>query len=269
MLFPFSGQRKFKKKIQYVKEMHGSLEAVDTEDEAAHAIVPPCLIIAPEVFWPQDLNAKHTESPTNTMILRWRDPVDEKRLIVGYRLVVYKGVRVSGESNLSAGSKTKDREDKEEEKEDVSIEIIDETQTKEQGGQGFVYDKYSSRAQIFFDDENLVHEHDSDKNNHSAEMIGSGKLDGGGGLLDVASGDVYNFLKVQHLEPNRDYKFSVSTFSSLKLQQMKQKHGPTTKTNKQTKKAKKKLVAFRLADSYEISRPSPMTISKCKCLLNY
>ena len=50
---------------------------------------------------------------------------------------------------------------------------------------------------------------------------------------------------------------------------MKQKHGPTTKTNKQTKKAKKKLVAFRLADSYEISRPSPMTISKCKCLLNY
>ena len=62
MLFPFSGQRKFKKKIQYVKEMHGSLEAVDTEDEAAHAIVPPCLIIAPEVFWPQDLNAKHTFS---------------------------------------------------------------------------------------------------------------------------------------------------------------------------------------------------------------
>merc|ERR1719199_2180502 len=76
---------------------------------------------------------------------------------------------------------------------------------------------------FFFDDKNLVHEHDSDRNNHSVETIGSGKLDGGGGLLDVASGDVYNFLKVKNLEPNRDYKFSVSTFSSLKLQQMKQK----------------------------------------------
>ena len=227
--------------------MHGSLEAVNTDDEAAHAIVPPCLIIAPEVFWPQDLNAKHTESPTNTMILRWRDPVDEKKLIVGYRLVVYKGMRVSGENDLGTGSKTKDRENKEEVKEDVSIEIIDETQTKEQVGQGFVYDKYSSRAQIFFDDKNLVHEHDSDRNNHSVETIGSGKLDGGGGLLDVASGDVYNFLKVKNLEPNRDYKFSVSTFSSLKLQQMKQKRGPTTETKKQTKKDKKKISCIQIS----------------------
>ena len=252
-------QNKFKKKLKYVRAMHGMQETIV---DATVIVSAPCLVSAPDVFWPQDLNHKSIDSPSTTMLLRWQDPVDPDELIEGYRLVVYKGGAGGGENkpdNDTSGNATADT--------DTHFEI----------------DRSISRDTIFLDDDSLIHENDH-KNGEGG--YGSGSV---GSLMDAATGEYYNILRVQHLDPNREYKFTVATLTSLEMQTLKkkkaanyfagssdkkkkkQKEKERKKKEKEKEKRKKekrknsKKKDIRQSYVYEASRPSPLTGSKATC----
>jgi hypothetical protein len=273
-------QKKFKQKLKYVRAMHGA--AHDGPDTENVVVTAPCLITAPEVFWPQDLHSKDIDSPSTTMILRWQDPIDPDEYIEGYRLTVYKGgIGVSNVGGGSSGSSSSSSE----KSGDVTIDMSGGI-----GGDGdssFQLDRATSRSKIFFDDGLLIHknDHKNGQGGFSTEV---------GSLMDAATGEYYNILRIMDLEPNREYKFTISTLTSLEMQQAKRKktanfsftaskrntknkksNGKSTKeenTNKGSKnnttkssKRKKNKKDVRLSYQYEASRPSPLTISKSTC----